>query len=85
MKCSCCSEQWNQLPLPLLNFKGKKAMLATYIHCNPSMQGWDACTLPIGVGGSVLGTEQGWNQTAQLPAGMHTWHSAVPGSLSYLL
>lgn len=60
MKCSCCSEQWNQLPLSLLNFKGKKAMLATYIHCNPSVQDWDACTLPISAGGSVLGTEQGW-------------------------
>lgn len=69
MKCSCCSEQWNQLPLPLLNFKGKKkAMLAvpssraTYRHCNPSVQKWDACTWPISAGGSVLGTEQGWSR-----------------------
>jgi len=69
MKCSCCSEQWNQLPLPLLNFKGKKkAMLAvpssraTYRHCNPSVQKWDACTWPISAGGSVLGPEQGWSR-----------------------
>lgn len=36
-------------------------------------------------GGIRDGHRAGMEQTAQRPAGMHTWHSAVPGGRSYLL